>query len=360
MPKKELTWGELRVGVFVLIGILVVVVGVFYVTGAGFLGAKYRLVTYLPEVDGLATGARVTLDGVEVGNVDSIQMTPHKPGQPFNPNRSVEVVMRVNRSFQPDIRTDSTASLLTQGFLGDRIVSIQRGYTGKILPDEGEIPGVEEKSMKQIVASGADLMANLNALSTQIGSIVNDIHTGRGTLGALLEDRAAYNHLNNTLQRVDQMTASIQQGQGTIGKLINSDTLYTKVDSAAGRVDNMLAAVQDQKGTLGKLIYDPSVHDEAKQFLANGNGLLSDIRAGRGTIGKLATDDTLYTSWRQTGRNLQEATAKLNSNQTTVGKFFSDPKLYDNLTGLTGDLRLLVGDFRANPKKFLHVKFSIF
>jgi len=34
--------------------------------------------------------------------------------------------------------------------------------------------------------------------------------------------------------------------------------------------------------------------------------------------------------------------------------------LYDNLSGLTGDMRLLVGDFRKDPKKFLHVKFSIF
>ncbi len=75
MPqRKELTWSELRVGVFVLVGILVVMMGIFYVTGTGFLGAKYRLVTYLPEVDGLATGAKVTLDGVEVGNVDSIQI----------------------------------------------------------------------------------------------------------------------------------------------------------------------------------------------------------------------------------------------------------------------------------------------
>jgi hypothetical protein len=39
---------------------------------------------------------------------------------------------------------------------------------------------------------------------------------------------------------------------------------------------------------------------------------------------------------------------------------FNDPKLYDNLTGATADLRLLLADFRQNPKKFLRVKFSIF
>ena len=50
----------------------------------------------------------------------------------------------------------------------------------------------------------------------------------------------------------------------------------------------------------------------------------------------------------------------MNSNQGTMGKFFTDPALYDNMTGLTGDLRMLIGDFRQNPKKFLHMKVGIF
>ena len=81
---------------------------------------------------------------------------------------------------------------------------------------------------------------------------------------------------------------------------------------------------------------------------------------GKGTIGKLATDDSLFEKYREIGENLASATAKLNSNEGTTGKFFSDPQFYDNMTGLAGDMRLLVGDFRKNPKKFLRVKFSLF
>jgi phospholipid/cholesterol/gamma-HCH transport system substrate-binding protein len=44
----------------------------------------------------------------------------------------------------------------------------------------------------------------------------------------------------------------------------------------------------------------------------------------------------------------------------TAGKFFNDPQFYDNLTGMLADARLLLNDFRQNPKKFLRVKFSIF
>ncbi len=122
----------------------------------------------------------------------------------------------------------------------------------------------------------------------------------------------------------------------------------------------MLEAVQNQQGTLGKLVYDTSMHESAKQLIDNSNALLADVRGGKGTLGKLATDDSLFTEYKQAGENLASATEKMNSNQNTIGKFFDDPKFYDNFSGLAGDMRLLVGDFRNNPKKFLHVKFSIF
>jgi len=62
--RKQLSWTELRVGIFVLAGLFILMVAIFYVTGAGFLGPKYRVLTYLPEVDELQTGAPVTLDGI--------------------------------------------------------------------------------------------------------------------------------------------------------------------------------------------------------------------------------------------------------------------------------------------------------
>jgi phospholipid/cholesterol/gamma-HCH transport system substrate-binding protein len=358
--RKQLTWTELRVGLFVLAGIVLVVIGIFYVTGTGALGPKYRLVTYLPEVDGLAVGAPVTINGVEVGNVDSIEIAPVRAGQPPSPNRAVEVIMRISRSFQNYIRGDSYASLLTEGFVGNRIVTIQRGYSGPELKDGQEVPGREEKAIAQVVERSADLLQNLAALTTQVGDMVSGLKKGQGTLGKLLTDDTAYNHVNDILSHIDQVTASVQQGQGTIGKLVTSDALYQKFDSIAGRLDNVMSAVQDQKGSLGKFIYDPSFHENAREFLQNGNALLSDVRAGRGTLGKLATDDSLFATWRQTGENLREATAYLNSRNGTAGKFFEDPQFYDNMTGAAGDLRLLLNEFRQNPSRYLKVKFSLF
>ena len=290
---KQLTWTELRVGLFVLAGTVLLAVVIFYVTGAGgALGPKYRLHTFLPEVDGLTVGAPVRVDGVDVGNVERIVIAVPKPGVVTLKDRNIEVDMRIQTSAQTYIRADSAASLITEGLLGNRYVHIDRGYVGRVLVNDDEIPGREEKALKQVVERSADLMDSLGSIAKQASSVLEDVRQGRGSLG--------------------------------------------------------------------KLVYDPGIHESAKRLIDNSNALLTDVRAGKGTLGKLTTDDSLFVQYKQVGENLSSATAKLNSNEATMGKFFDDPKFYDNFTGLAGDMRLLVGDFRKDPKKFLHVKFSIF
>ncbi len=354
--RKQLTWAELRVGVFVLAGLVIVMLAIFYVTGAGFLGPKYRLITHLPEVEGVKAGAPVDLDGIEIGNVDSIKLTPN----PTDRMQSVTLVLRVDKRYQNQIRSDSTASLVTQGLLGDRYVTITRGLIGAVIPNNGQVKGVEEKAIKEVVARSADLLQNLSALTGDVQDVVDQIQKGHGTLGKLMSDPSLYNNLNETASKANAITASIQQGQGTAGKLIASDELYKKVDATISDVHDMASALREQKGSLGKLIYDPSAYDDIKGIAQKGDALLGDVREGKGTLGKLATDDALYANVRDASANVRDATAKLNSTQSSAGKFFTDPALYDNLTGLTGDMRLLIGDFRQNPKKFLHIKLGIF
>jgi phospholipid/cholesterol/gamma-HCH transport system substrate-binding protein len=354
--RKQLTWTELRVGLFVLVALFIFAVAIFYVTGAGVLGPKYRLITYLPEVEGLQTGAPVRLDGVGVGDVQSIGLTPH----PQDNMHNITLVLRINKKFQNEIRTDSTASLITEGLLGNRYVTVSRGLTGTPIPNNGVIPGKEEAAMKEIVERGADLVQNLGALTTDVGDILNKVKQGQGTLGKLTTDPSLYNHLNATAARLDTLASSIQQGEGTLGKLVVSDELYTKANSTVGHLDDVIGAVREQKGTVGKLVYDPSMYDSAKSFMEKGNAVLEDVRSGKGSLGKLANDDALYNNLRDASANVRDASAKMNSSQGSLGKFFSDPAFYDNITGATGDLRLLISDFRQNPKKFLHVKLAVF
>ncbi len=358
--RKQLTWTELRVGLFVLVGLFVVAVGTFYVTGAGFWGPKYRLKTFLPEVSGLATGAPVSIDGVNVGNVETLRLVPRTQNQSPDKNKNIEVIMRLDRRFQGDILTDSTASLVTEGLLGNRYVNITRGFTGVSLKEGQEVPGAEQTDIKEVMERSTAVLDNLQAISVDVQAIIGDVKKGKGNLGKLLNDEAAYNNLNAMLANSNKMVGDIREGKGSIGKLVATDEMYNKVGTAVDNVNSIMSDVRAQKGTLGKLLYDTALYDQVRDTVNNANGMIGDVRSGKGSLGKLATDDVLYNKLRDTSANLADATAKLNDNTTTAGKLFSDPQLYDNLTGLTGDLRLLIGDFRQNPKKFLHFKVTVF
>jgi len=354
--RKQLTWTELRVGVFVLVTLFILMVATFYVTGVGFLGPKYHLYAHFSEVAQLKKGAPVDLDGIEIGNVKSLSLNRNAKDR----SQSVTLSLEIDKRYQNEIRTDSTATLATQGLLGDRYVTITRGITGSVIPQNGEIRASEPKAIQEVVERSADLMDNLNELTGDVRQVVDQIQNGRGTIGKLMNDPSMYNNLNDTIAKLNSVVTAVQQGRGTAGKLLSSDELYQKVDATMSDVQDMTSAVRQQKGSLGKLIYDPGVYDEIKGVAQKSDALLGDVRAGKGTLGKLATDDTLFSNLRDASANVRDATAKLNSNQGTMGKFFTDPELYDNLTGLTGDMRLLINDFRQNPKKFLHIKVGVF
>src|SRR5450432_4172511 len=186
--RKQLTWTELRVGLFVLVGLLVLAVGIFYVTGAGFWGPKYRLKAYLPEVSGLANGATVSVDGVEVGNVETIRLVPRSPSHAPDKNKNIEVIMRLDKRFQNDILTDSTASLVTEGLLGNRYVNITRGFTGVPLKEGQEIPGSSQQDLKDVMEKSSALLQNLQAISVDVQGMIVDAKKGKGNLGKLLVD----------------------------------------------------------------------------------------------------------------------------------------------------------------------------
>ncbi|MGD0305123.1 MAG: MlaD family protein, partial [Candidatus Acidiferrales bacterium] len=278
--RKQITWSELRVGVFVLAGLVTLAVGIFWVTGAGSLGPKYRLYTYLPEVEGVAAGAPVRLDGVDVGTVENIRINPKPTGR----DDSIQLTMRIDSRYKDEIRTSSQASLITEGLLGNRYVTITRGLTGDPLQPNSTVPGASEVGMAAMVSRGTALMDKLTVLSTDLTGVADQIHSGNGTVGKLINDPALYNHLNATAANLDSMSGTV------------------------------LDAVKEQKGTVGKLVYDPAAYNSAKNFLENGNAVLSDVRAGKGSLGKFVQDDSLFNNLRDASSNVRDASAKLNSN----------------------------------------------
>jgi phospholipid/cholesterol/gamma-HCH transport system substrate-binding protein len=124
---------------------------VFYICSSGFFVPKYHLRMYVPESEGLAVGAPTRLDGMQVGAVDSIKLVEASA----TPERRIELTLRVEKPYQDEIRADSTASLTTEGLLGQRYVSIRRGFNGTPIPPGGEIAAAQaqEATIRNLIDS---------------------------------------------------------------------------------------------------------------------------------------------------------------------------------------------------------------
>ena len=127
----------------VLLGAVILLWGFSQLWSSGVFRPKYQIQMFIPESAGVQVGASVRLDGLPVGSVTAVRLA----GNSADSNRRVELVLRIEKRFKDLIRDDSTAALLSDGLLGGRYVSIQRGFSGQPIQSGGEIRVVPVKEM---------------------------------------------------------------------------------------------------------------------------------------------------------------------------------------------------------------------
>ena len=120
MPsQKQLKWSQLRVGLTVVVGSVILAVLIFLMSGTGgWFTRKIHLKAYLDNAGGLREGAPVRLSGVDIGNVIKVRVVSGRPTTP------VEVIMKVATTYAFDLHKDSVATLATAGVLGETFVDI--------------------------------------------------------------------------------------------------------------------------------------------------------------------------------------------------------------------------------------------
>jgi phospholipid/cholesterol/gamma-HCH transport system substrate-binding protein len=100
--------------------------------------------------------------------------------------------------------------------------------------------------------------------------------------------------------------------------------------------------------------------DEARQSLAEIKELLAGVNAGKGTVGKLLKDDQLHQHLDELVAKFNATIDKINAGQGTLGQFLVNPQLFESLNGATREFQSLAKDIRANPKKFLTIRLTLF
>ena len=115
---------EIAVGVFVMVGLICVCylairLGQLEVMGGNY----YELNARFTSVTGLTRGAQVEMAGVEIGQVNDIQLDPV--------TQVALVTLRIQKTVE--VTDDVIASVRTSGLIGDKFIKLSPGGSDELL-----------------------------------------------------------------------------------------------------------------------------------------------------------------------------------------------------------------------------------
>ena len=123
---------EIGVGLFLLAGILALLLLALRVSGlsASPTTDTYKVYAHFDNIAGLTVRAKVTMAGVTIGKVTAIDLD--------RDSYTGRVTLQLDKSVD-NLPTDSTASILTAGLLGEKYIGISVGGEDDVLKDGSTI-----------------------------------------------------------------------------------------------------------------------------------------------------------------------------------------------------------------------------
>lgn len=218
-----------RLGIFVFAGIIIFLVGVFFIGSArNLFNSNITLYAFFHNVEGLQKGNNIWLSGVKIGTVRDVDIVN---------DSLVRVNLKVREDHAKFIHKDAIASLGTDGLVGNAIVNLQPGTTNTTVADEDTIGVKTEFGMGDLMSiaenSGPALQKTLENLQATTDQLRQNFRDGEGAIGKLLSDKqtaenidAAITNLKTTSERARVATGQMNQ---TLSDLRNNrqGVIYT-------------------------------------------------------------------------------------------------------------------------------------
>ena len=177
------------------------------------------------------------------------------------------------------VRTDSVATIATEGVVGDTYLAVRTG-TAKAPQASAlaTIPTREPTEIADLLERGNGLLNDADGLLKQVGGQLN------GTLETV----------NTTVSNVNDVVIGLKQGRGAAGMLLSDEKFAKQLR------ENVTAASSDARD------------------------IVADLKAGRGAVGMLLRDEAMAGQIRETVKNAQQASAGLSHASQQADAMVSD------------------------------------
>ena len=291
---------QVRIGVFVIAGLIATIYLLYLLTDPATFRNRYKVTTTVDNVMGLRKGDPVQMRGVNIGQVNDFEMG--RTGE------DVVIILEVEGQWL--IPEGSSTRLVSPGIMAPRTVEVLPGPGPGTIGSGGGLPGTVVKGLLddtetlgekgQIALDRiADLLSpeNLDA----IGGSAEGLKTLLGELSDLVESESE--SLTELIQSFNRAADGIAE--------VTGPELRQDLTNAAAKADSLM----------GRLT---ATSESIEGAVASLETILARIEGGEGTLGQLSVNDSLFTG----------------------------------LTAAVESARLLMDDLRENPGRYINV--SIF
>ncbi len=325
------------VGLTVLFGVVAIVAATLWVKQADLRDRNERVSARFRDVGNVRVGAAVVLRGVRAGRVERIEL---------GRDGWVEVSMMLDPEVQ--LPRDPVVLLNESSLFGEWQATIT---------EESAIPRDEvvARQLAEARQAGGDALPgatlpDIAQLTAVAGRIAGDVASVAGRFEVAFDDQAArelrssiqnFATLSATLSRtvrqqsanLDALSGDMRRGMRRLADAAESvQQVAERVDSstATGQVRHIVDDVATAAATLREM--SEEMRAMSRQ-LTRSQGRLDSV---------LQTTDSVM--------------MKINNGQGSVGLLVNDPTLYHHSDSLVVELRALVADFKANPKKYVNLR----
>jgi phospholipid/cholesterol/gamma-HCH transport system substrate-binding protein len=236
---------KLRTGIFAAIGMVILMAGIFIIgKKKNLFGDTFHIYGTFNNVGGLQEGNNIRFAGINVGTVQDISIIS---------DTLIRVDMVLQKKIRAFLKSNSFASIGSDGLMGDKLITITPGTANNVLlPSGGKILTVNPLDFEKSIAKLTKVADNAEIISAQLAAISIQIHDGKGSMGRLLYSDALAKGLEGTVNNASNLTGSlasitseIKSGKGSLGRLLYSDTLAKSLEGTAENARKTMLTVND-------------------------------------------------------------------------------------------------------------------
>ncbi|MBJ6367489.1 MlaD family protein [Snuella sedimenti] len=300
---------KLRLGVFVIIGLLLFIVAIYLIGERQNMFAKnFSISANFNNVNGLMQGNNVRYSGINVGTVKTILMLN---------DSTIRVDMFIDEKMKQHIKKDAIATIGTDGLVGNMIVNI--------IPGNGNgAPISAGDRIESYTKIGADDMLNtLNVtnenaalLTAKLLEVTNAITNGKGTVGMLINDTITANNIKETINNLKQVSIEVRK------TVQQADSIITSINYKNSVVGVLLNDTIEANNIRRIISNYEASSDDVKAVIANLNETLTNFRSGDGAVNYLLNDSLFVRELEASIKNINEGTNKFNENMEALKHSF--------------------------------------